>query len=73
MTAATLHRVRWPLAPLLDAAGHPPVHDLATRVGVTSRTVWRWHHTGLTDTQADHAAIALGYHPANIWIEWHNP
>ncbi|MCC6438120.1 MAG: hypothetical protein AB7O92_07085 [Acidimicrobiia bacterium] len=68
-----LCELRWPLAPLLDAAGRPSAAALAAQVGVTLRTVWRWHHRGLTDQQADHAAIALGYHPANIWTNWHNP
>ncbi len=68
-----LCELRWPLAPLLDAAGRPSADVLAARVGVTPRTIWRWHHRGLTDQQADHAAIALGYHPANIWTNWHNP
>jgi len=71
MSRQTLTRVRWPLAPLLDAAGHPPITVLASRVGVAARTVWRWRHNGLTDQQADRAAIALGYHPLNIWTDWH--
>jgi hypothetical protein len=71
MSAATLRHVRWPLGPLLDAAGHPTANDLAAWIGVSARTVWRWHHQGLTDTQADRAAIALGWHPANVWTDWH--
>ena len=73
MSTSTLTAVRWPLQPLLDATAHTPVSTLAVRVGVSARTVWRWHHTGLTDHQADRAAIALGFHPANIWHDWHNP
>ena len=73
MSTSTLTALRWPLQPLLDAIAHPPVSTLAVRVGVSSRTVWRWHHNGLTDHQADRVAIALGYHPANIWHDWHNP
>lgn len=73
MNADTLTRVRWPLAPLLVAAGHPPVAHLAQQIGVATRTVWRWHHRGLTDTQADRAAIALGLHPANVWTHWNDP
>ncbi|NNF70332.1 MAG: helix-turn-helix domain-containing protein [Acidimicrobiia bacterium] len=73
MTADTLTLVRWPLAPLLASAGNPPVAQLARQVGVATRTVWRWQLRGLTDTQADRAAVALGLHPANIWDHWYQP
>jgi hypothetical protein len=43
VSASTLGRVRWPLGPLLDVAGHPPARILAAQVGVSPRTVWRWH------------------------------
>ncbi len=74
MSAHTAARtnVRWPLDPLLAATGHPPANQLATRIGVNVRTIWRWHHNGLTCQQADRAAIALNYHPANIWPTWHH-
>ena len=68
MTAPT--RLRWPLAPLRVAAGATTNAALARSLGVSVRTVWRWHHHGLTDTQADHAAIALGLHPAIVWPDW---
>ncbi len=71
MNTDTLTTVRWPLEPLMEAAGHPAAGTLAARAGVTARTVWRWHHRGLTDTQADRTAVALGYHPANIWPDWY--
>jgi hypothetical protein len=67
-----LTAMRWPFAPLLDAAGRPSVDALAGWLGVSPRTIWRWHHRGLTDRQADRAAIALGQHPANIWTDWHH-
>lgn len=45
--------------------------DIAAEVGVHSRTVKRWRHTGLTWDHADKAAIRLGSHPALIWgNEW---
>ena len=71
MSRQTLTRVRWPLAPLLVAAGHPPVTVLAARLGVATRTISRWRHNGLTDDQADRAAVMLGYHPLNVWTDWH--
>jgi hypothetical protein len=61
---------RWPLAPLRDAAGAATTAVLARRLDVSVRTVWRWNHHGLSDIQADHAAIALGLHPALVWSDW---
>ncbi len=62
---------RWPLDAVLDACANPPVTVLAARLGISTRTIWRWHHTGLSDTQADTIAVTLGYHPANIWPHWY--
>ncbi len=74
MTAATttVRTVRWPVEPLITAAGSPPASELAARIGVSARTIWRWHHNGLTDEQADRAAIAIDQHPAIIWDHWHH-
>ncbi len=72
MSHQALTRVRWPLDPLLAAAGHPPIGTLAARIGVARRTVTRWRTNGLTDEQADNAAVMLGYHPLNIWTDWHD-
>ena len=68
MTATT--RKRWPLGPLGAAAGTTTNAALARRLGVSVRTVWRWNHHGLSDTQADHGAIALGLHPVLVWPDW---
>ena len=62
--------VRWPLAPLLAATGYPTIAALARRLGVNPRTLTRWRRRGLTDHQADRAAVTLGYHPLNIWPDW---
>ena len=62
---------RWPIEAVLDACANPPVTVFAARLGISTRTVWRWHHTGLSDTQADTIAVTLGYHPANIWPHWY--
>lgn len=34
------------------------------------KRVGRWHTLGLTVTEADRLAVALGRHPAEIWPEW---
>lgn len=67
---AAVTDVRWPLAAVLDVCAHPPATVLADQLGVSVRTIWRWHHTGLNDAQADRVAVTLGYHPANIWPHW---
>ena len=59
--------LRFPLADLVAAAGGPNHCALARRVGVTPRTVCRWHRAGLTIYSADAAAIAIGSHAAVIW------
>lgn len=43
---------------------------IAARLGVSTRTVWRWRASGLTAHQADRAAIAAGWHPGSIWDTW---
>lgn len=61
---------RYPLGPLVDAAQAGSVLALAEAVGFTSRTVHRWAHTGIADSYADEAAVALGLHPGLVWPEW---
>lgn len=62
--------IRWPVAPLLATCRVTTIGDVAALVGVSTRTVHRWQRNGLTDTQADRAAVALGLHPANVWPDW---
>jgi len=61
------HGGRFPLTPLVAAAGSDSIADLARAVGVTTRTVSRWRASGLTVHAADRAAIAIGTHPAMVW------
>lgn len=75
---------RYPLDPLAHAMGlHLGAHGqrgdgttpqglaaLATRLNISHRWARHLHHTGLTDTQADHYAIRIGRHPATIWPDW---
>lgn len=55
-----------------DHTGDPPAGFTAAAItlGVTRRTVQRLALSGLSDRQADHYAISLGFHPAHIWSEW---
>jgi len=61
---------RFPFADLEARLGESPTRVIAAQLGVTARTVWRWRRTGLTDRQADRAAIAAGWHPGAIWDTW---
>jgi hypothetical protein len=64
--------VRYPIAPLTRLAaarGITTNAELARVLGVTRRTVQRWHTTGLTDAAADAAAVALGVLPGDVWAE----
>ncbi len=68
----TTHRrsIRWPFEPLRQAAGETTLVSLAEQVGVSPRTIWRWQKRGLTDFQADRAAVRLGLHPSLLWEGW---
>ena len=57
----------WPLAPLAAATSTP---NLAGAIGVSASTLARYAAEGLTDWQADRAAIALRLHPALVWPGW---
>lgn len=46
-------------------------HDaIAVSLGVSRATARRMATFGLTERQADHAAITLGTHPALLWPSW---
>lgn len=40
---------------------------IADAAGVCRRTVDRWRHKGLDEATADRIAVALGYHPCEVW------
>src|SRR5687767_3268608 len=63
-----LRRRRWPLQDLVDHTDLTPP-QLATLAGYRNPTAAASAATrdGLTDTQADHWAIATGHHPAEVW------
>lgn len=60
----------WPLEPLLEHLGRPPMAQLARRVGVHPRQLYRWRDDGLSDAHADRAATVIGLHPALVWPDW---
>jgi hypothetical protein len=43
---------------------------LAARLQISVATARRIADAGLTEVQADRAAIRLGLHPANLWPTW---
>lgn len=58
------------LAALLDVAKVSQV-EAALAFRVHRRQVSRWCAYGLTTDQADDAAVALGFHPSEVWPQWH--
>lgn len=61
---------RWPVSALLDATGLS-VQQVAVAAGRCRRTGIRWAQSDtLNDRQADHAACAVGLHPALVWPDW---
>lgn len=57
------------LQALLKAAGATML-GLAAATGQHARTLHRWAHMGLTVDQADRLAVAVGFHPAEVWPAW---
>lgn len=52
-----------------DAPGG--VAELCRRFQVSKKVITRWRTSGLTETEADRAAGALGLHPMDLWpTEW---
>jgi transposase len=64
---------RLPVAPLLELvrvhAGGASSLEIAARLGVDRRTLQHWKHVGVSELQADRAAIAAGFHPLEVWPE----
>jgi len=63
-----------------DADSHADPHSgfsvrrAADTLGVHRDSWHRWKRAGtLSDVTADHAAVALGLHPVEIWPDWHQP
>lgn len=62
---------RLPIQPLLDAANATSLGVLADCIGRSRRTIHRWKNDGVPEGAADAAAIAIGSHPAYVWMnEW---
>jgi hypothetical protein len=62
-----------PRFPFADFEAHLSPESAATlaqRLGVSTRTVWRWRADGLTAIHADRVACACGLHPGIVWADW---
>lgn len=60
--------IRYSADPLLEAI--PGVRALADAVGVTTKSVYRWTHVGLTARQAARMADALSKPVTALWPDW---
>ena len=60
---------RYPFAPVDALRGDTEISVLADKLGVAHGTVQRWRERGLTETNADRIATALGLHPWQLWPE----
>lgn len=56
---------RWPLGPLANLVGS---HRACVAASTTPKAIRA--AGGLTDRQADRAAVRCGYHPSEVWPEW---
>lgn len=64
------HRTLDP-TPLLNAAGIGTDRDIAARLGVSQKTVFRWRHGApVRIWLADECAVRIGAHPAELWPDW---
>lgn len=56
----------------VDVGRMMPSHgDIARALGVNRATVLRAVHHGLSPLQADRYAVRLGFHPLELWPEFH--
>lgn len=54
-----------------NSRGATDLARIAQALGIDRNIVRYWiNRGGLTERAADHAAVALGMHPAEIWPEW---
>lgn len=58
---------RLSVAPLETLVGGGCGVEVAARLGVHHRQLYRWRHQGLTWAQADILAVRAGVHPSQVW------
>ena len=61
---------RFPIAELESCLRATSAREMAGLLKVSSRTVVRYRRRGLSVVQADRAAVAVGFHPAEVWPNW---
>lgn len=62
--------MRYPLEPLLDALGQPPLKTASRRLHTHPRQMYRWREYGIDEYQADRLAVTAGLHPGLVWRDW---
>lgn len=60
---------RLPLAPLVERYGS--VSALARALGRDRIVVSKWNTHGLPAVSADTVAVAVGFHPVEVWPDWY--
>jgi hypothetical protein len=61
---------RYSFRPVGDLLGPIPVTEMARRLKVDRRSVYRYMHNGIPDQSADRLAVQLGWVPYAMWPEW---
>jgi lambda repressor-like predicted transcriptional regulator len=61
---------RFPLRPLLAAAGAETVTELARRTGVHRDVLYRYGTQGVPEPRTDRLACAVGLNPVEVWPDW---
>lgn len=65
-------KASWPFDPLEPFIGSMSEVEAAEFLGVSRRQLrrYRWEGVRMYSDTADRAALRLGLHPANIWVDW---
>lgn len=66
-----MNEPRYPLAPLMAAAGVRSMQELRSIFPMNGAMYRRVLHEGLSEIQADRWAVRLGLLPGEVWVEWH--
>lgn len=59
---------RVPIDPLLEL---DCISEMARATGTNPRQWYEWRRVGVLVDRADALAVALGHHPAELWLDWY--